>query len=70
MITDHPYKPCFHDKPGRRGSAEAIFGLCMCPYGMYRCHIKGCGKKESEHAESERPQEDVEGREAAKLYDR
>jgi hypothetical protein len=58
VITDHPYKPCHYDTPARRPAAEAI-GLCLCPYGMYRCHVRGCGKRESEHAATERPKEET-----------
>ena len=56
LITDHLYKPCYYDNPefpDRRWAAEAL-NLCICPYGMYRCHINGCGKKREEH-ENEEP---------------
>jgi hypothetical protein len=49
MVEDHPYKPCHYDTPARRPAAEAI-GLCLCPYGMHRCHVRGCGRREDEHA--------------------
>lgn len=47
-IKDHPFKPCFHSI----WVAEAL-GLCLCPDGPNRCHVKGCGKKLVEHEESE-----------------
>lgn len=54
MITDHKYKPCYYDTDAYRHNMAIAIGLCVCPYGVDRCHVKGCGKKESEHKESER----------------
>lgn len=48
-MIDHTFLPCFYSKtPAMLNSCEAL-GLCLSPYGMFRCHIKGCGGLRKEH---------------------
>lgn len=51
MITDHPYRSCYYaQSEAMLNSAYAIRGLCVCPYGIDRCHKGECGEKREKHA--------------------
>lgn len=43
-VINHPYKRCFYENRSGRD-----VGLCLSPDGPNRCHVKGCGRPESEH---------------------
>jgi hypothetical protein len=50
VITDHPYRSCYFARSeAELNSALAIFGLCVCPYGVNRCHKGGCGERREAH---------------------
>ena len=50
MITDHPYRSCHYAQTDAMFNSAIVLDLCVCPYGILRCHKKGCGKTRAEHA--------------------
>ena len=43
----HIYKPCYYANKDINDYFKDL--LCLCPDGHDRCHIKGCGKKKTDH---------------------